>query len=110
MTSSNLLALAPWIALLAAPLAVLAAITLRRSHLASALTAGAGLAGSAACVPFAFPLAPRQVTSLFVVGRHALFYTGLLARASLAAVALSYGHLEKMEVMPAGLHLLALFG
>jgi len=108
MTSSNLLALAPWIALLAAPLAVLAAITLRRSHLASALTAGAGLAGSAACVPFAFPLAPRQVTSLFVVDRYALFYTGLLACASLAAVALSYGYLKKREEQPEEFYILLL--
>ncbi len=108
MTSSNLLALAPWIALLAAPLAVLAAITLRRNHLASALTAGAGLACCAICVPFAFPLAPRQVTSLFVVDRYALFYTGLLACASLAAVALSYGYLKKREEQPEEFYILLL--
>lgn len=106
MSGSDFLALAPLIVLALSPLAVMLSIMIRRSHRAAAAAAIAGLAVSFAMLRAAATVVPRQVTPLIVIDAYSLFYTGLIAAATLAVVLLSYGYLELQIVNREELYIL----
>src|SRR5262249_53170089 len=87
-------------------LVVMLGIVLKRNH---ALTAGLTLVGLTAAfisIYAAGSLAPRQVTSLLVVDRYALFYMGLIIASAAAVAALSYRYFESHNGRSEELYLL----
>jgi len=93
MTSADIFALLPLIFVGGAAVLVMLAVAVRRSHFASAALAVAGLAAGLVSLPYLCPMAPREVTSLLVIDRFALFYMGLVFAAAMAVVLFSYGYL-----------------
>jgi NADH-quinone oxidoreductase subunit N len=95
MNADDLTALAPLLVLAGAAVLVMLAAAFSRSHgLVAALTL-AGLAASIAALAIAWPLAPRQVTTLLRIDRYALFYMGLIMSAAFAVAMLSYDYLKQ---------------
>lgn len=106
MNARDITALLPLILLAGTANAVMLAIAFKRNH---ALAAGLTLAGMAAAFLSLFaasPLAPRQVTSLLLVDRYALFYMGLIIVSAAAVAVLSYEYLEKHDGRREELYLL----
>jgi len=106
MNARDILALLPLILTAGTALVVMLAIAFIRSH---ALAAGLTLLGLAAAFLSLFlaaPLAPRQVTSLLLVDRYALFYMGLIIVSAAVVVLLSYDYLERHDAHREELYLL----
>ena len=83
-------------------------IACKRSHaLAAALTL-VGLAAAFISIRAAVPLAPRQVTSLLLVDRYALFYIGLIILSAAAVAVFSYRYFENRDGHREELYLLLL--
>ncbi len=98
MTAPDLFPLLPLLVLAAAPIVVLLVTAVGRSHgLVVALTL-AGLALAFASLWVVAPLVPRQVTSLLVVDRYALFYVGLLVAAAFAVTLFAHGYLDAQDI------------
>ena len=97
MTSADILALLPLIFVGGAAVLVMLAVAVRRSHCASAALAVAGLAAGLVSLPYLCSMAPREVTSLLVIDRFALFYMGLVFAAAMAVVLFSYGYLAARD-------------
>lgn len=94
MSPNDIVALLPLLVIAAAAIVVMLGIALKRSH---ALAAGLTLAGLAAAfisIWAAVPLVPRQVTSLLILDRYALFYIGLIIASAATVVVLSYLYFE----------------
>lgn len=108
ISAADIIALLPILVISATAVVVMLVIAFRRSHaLAAGLTLG-GLASAFISIFLAVRLAPRQVTSLLLVDRFALFYVGLII-ASVAVVAmLSYDYFEHQDVHHEELYLLLL--
>jgi NADH-quinone oxidoreductase subunit N len=97
MSRTDLLVLLPVLILAASAVAALLAITIRRSHIATAgLTLG-GLALAFVSLFVASSAAPRQVTRLLRMDGYALFYIGLLVAAAFVVAVLSYGYLRNQR-------------
>lgn len=97
MTVRDLTAILPLLILSAAPVAVMLAITVRRSHAVSfALSTGA-VAAALLSLPPAASSAPRQVTPLLVVDAYALFFMALILLAGLTVLLVSYDYLKNQE-------------
>jgi NADH-quinone oxidoreductase subunit N len=108
MNAADIRALLPLLLIAGTSVVVMLGIALRRNH---ALAAGLTLAGLAAAfisIYAAAPLAPRQVTSLILVDRYALFYMGLIIASATAVAALSYEYLENHDGHREELYLLLL--
>lgn len=95
MTIMDFRALLPLIVITATALLVMLVIAFYRSHAFAALLTLAGIALSFYTLTTAYGLVPRQATTLLIVDRYSLFYTGLVLAASFAVVLLSYGYLKK---------------
>lgn len=94
MNAAEMLALLPLLVIAGASVVVMLAIAFNRNH---AFVAGLTLVGLAAAfisLYAAAPLAPRQVTSLLLVDRYALFYMGLIIASAEAVAVLSYHYFE----------------
>jgi len=94
MSPTDLIALLPLLVIAGTSVVVMFGIAFKRNH---ALTAGLTLVGLTAAfisIYAAASLAPRQVTSLLVVDRYALFYMGLIIASAAAVAALSYRYFE----------------
>lgn len=94
ITTSDLVALLPWLVLAAGALAVMLGIAFRRDHRLAAGLALATLALALLSLPVAATAAPRDVTPLLRVDGYALLYTAILVAATAAVAALSYGYLR----------------
>lgn len=106
MNATDTLALLPLLLLAGTAVVVMLGIAAKRSH---ALTAGLTLAGFAASLLSIFasaPLVPRQVTSLLLVDRYALFYIGLIIASAAAVAVLSYQYFAKHDGQREELYLL----
>jgi NADH-quinone oxidoreductase subunit N len=90
MNGADAIAILPFLVLMAAVVAALLSIAVRRDHRLSACVCAIGLALAWAAVPAAAIEAPRQVTPLFVIDGYALFYLGLVLASALAVALLSY--------------------
>jgi NADH-quinone oxidoreductase subunit N len=108
MNAADLLALFPLLLIAGTVVVVMLGIAFKRSH---ALAAGLTLVGLTAAfisISTAAPLAPRQVTSLLLVDRYALFYMGLIIASAAVVAMLSYQYFEKYDGHREELYLLLL--
>jgi len=97
INARDIIALLPILVISATAVLVMMGIAWKRSHvLASGLT-HVGLAGAFLSIFAAVPLAPRQVTSLLLVDRFALFYMGLIIASALVVAALSYDYFKNRD-------------
>ena len=106
MSPTDLIALLPLLVIAGTSVVVMLGIAFKRNH---ALTAGLTLVGLTAAfisIYAAASLAPRQVTSLLVVDRYALFYMGLIIASAAAVAALSYQYFESHDGHSEELYLL----
>lgn len=90
MTGVDAIALLPFLVLVAAVVAALLVIAVRRDHRLSAAVCALGLAIAWAVIPVAATTIPQQVTPLFVIDGYTLFYLGLIVASTLAVALLSY--------------------
>jgi NADH-quinone oxidoreductase subunit N len=108
MNLADIFALLPLLLIAGTSVVVMLGIAFKRNH---ALTAGLTLVGLTAAfisIYAAASLAPRQVTSLLLVDRYALFYMGLIIASAAAVAALSYQYLENHDGHCEELYLLLL--
>jgi|SRR5215469_4470966 len=108
MNAADTLALLPLIVLSGAAVLVMLGIAFRRSHALAALLTLTGLAAAFISISAAVPLVPRQVTSLLLVDRYALFYTGVIIASAAAVAVFSYRYFENHNVHREELYLLLL--
>jgi NADH-quinone oxidoreductase subunit N len=108
MSPTDILALLPLLVIAGTSIVVMLGIAFKRNH---ALAAGLTLVG----LTFAFvsiyavaSMAPRQVMSVLLIDRYALFYMGLIIASAAAVAALSYGYLQEHEGQHEELYLLLL--
>ena len=106
MNSADMLALLPLLLLAGTAVAVMLGIAVKRSHMLAAGLAFAGLTASFLSVWWIAPLVPRQVTSLLLVDRYALFYLALIIASAVAVAVLSYRYFAKQDVQREELYLL----
>jgi NADH-quinone oxidoreductase subunit N len=109
MSDIRLLALSPYIVLLATAVLVMLVSTFSRSHGLSMGLTEAGLAGALACVVAVASSTDRRATSLLRLDDFALYFVGLLVVVTIAVTALSYGYLERTERRRADFYTLILF-
>jgi NADH-quinone oxidoreductase subunit N len=108
VNAADTLALLPLILIAVTAVIVMLGIACKRSHtLAVALTL-VGLAAAFISISAAEQLAPRQVTSLILVDRYALFYIGLIILSAIAVAVLSYQYFENHDGQREELYLLLL--
>ena len=96
MTSSDLIALAPFTVIGTAAVAALLLIALRRHHGLTAFLAAGGFGLALIAAYLIAPFLPRTVTGLLDLDRFSLFYTSLLLSAGLAVSLLSYRYLSQL--------------
>ena len=95
MTSTGLIALLPFIVIVASATIILLLAAFHRSpRLTTGLTM-TGLAFALATIPAPWNPASKQIGTLFVVDGFAAFYMGLIFAGSLVVAALSYSYLER---------------
>src|SRR5262249_35104883 len=97
MTTDDLIALSPLLAIAAASVAAMMVIAFYRNRLVALVCALAGIALAFALLPVAASRAPRQITPLLILDQYSLFYLGLLFIASFVVALLAYGYLGKLE-------------
>jgi NADH-quinone oxidoreductase subunit N len=108
MNAADILALFPLLLIAGSAIVVMLAIAFKRNH---ALAAGLTLIGLAAAfisLWAAAQLAPRQVTSLLLVDRYALFYMGLIIASAAVVAMLCYQYFENHDGQREELYLLLL--
>jgi NADH-quinone oxidoreductase subunit N len=98
MQAQDFVSILPLIVLAATSILVMAAVAIRRSHVASLLITVAGLSVALAALGPSSSAAPRHVTPLFIIDGYALFFTGLILAASIATAVLCYGYLERHDI------------
>ncbi|MGA8272169.1 MAG: NADH-quinone oxidoreductase subunit N [Candidatus Sulfotelmatobacter sp.] len=94
MNTADILALLPLLLIAGTAVVVMLGIAFRRNHILAAGLTLAGLTGAFISIFAAAPLAPRQVTSLLLVDRFALFYIGLIVASAAVVAMLSYRYFE----------------
>ena len=108
MNAADILALLPLLLIAATSVLVMLGIAFKRNHVLAAGLTLVGLAVAFVSIYAAAPLAPRQVTSLLLVDRYALFYMGLIIASAAAVAQLSYQYLENHDDHREELYLLLL--
>jgi NADH-quinone oxidoreductase subunit N len=94
MNAADILVLLPLLLIAGTSVVVMLAIAFKRNHAFAAVLTLVGLAAAFISLYAAAPLAPRQVTSLLLVDRYALFYMGLIIASAAAVAVLSYHYFE----------------
>ena len=108
MTPSDCLAVLPLILIAGTSILVMMSIVYKRIHaLAAALTVG-GLVVAFYSLLWVTPLVPRQVTTLLIIDRYALFYMGFIIASAAAVAMLSYPYFQKHTEHREELYLLLL--
>jgi NADH-quinone oxidoreductase subunit N len=104
--AKDIIALLPILLIFATAAVVMLSIAVKRSQaLALGLTL-AGLAAAFLSIFVALRLAPRQVTSLLLVDRFALFYMGLIIASAAVVAGLSYDYFKNRDEHREELYLL----
>ncbi len=108
MSARDFVALLPMLLIAATAVVLMLGIACKRdAALAAGLTL-AGLASAFVSLWIAVSAAPRQVTSLLLIDRYALFYTGLVIASAAVVTVLSYQYFEKHEGQREELYVLLL--
>ena len=97
ISARDIIALLPILVISATAVLVMMGIAWKRSHV---LAAGLTFVGGAAAflsIFAAVPISPRQVTSLLLVDRFALFYMGLIIASALVVAGLSYDYFKNRD-------------
>jgi NADH-quinone oxidoreductase subunit N len=94
VNAADTIALLPLILIAATAVTVMLGIACKRSHALAVGLALVGLIAAFISIAAAVPLAPRQVTSLLLVDRYALFYIGLIICSAAAVAGFSYQYFE----------------
>jgi NADH-quinone oxidoreductase subunit N len=97
INASDIIALLPILLISATAVLLMLGIALRRSHAPAAGLTLVGLASGFVSIFAALPIAPRQVTSLLLIDRFALFYMGLIIASAAVVAALSYDYLRNRD-------------
>lgn len=97
MTNVDISALLPLIVLAATAVVVMLLIAFYRCHILSAILTLLGITASLATLINAYPILPRQITTLLLLDHYAFFYICLILAASFVVVVLSYGYFKKRE-------------
>ncbi|MGH9377550.1 MAG: NADH-quinone oxidoreductase subunit N, partial [Terriglobia bacterium] len=108
MSATDLFTILPLLILGGASVVVMVVIAIRRNHAVTLALTLIGLAAAFASLFWVAQDAPRQVSSLLVVDRYALFYMGLVIAATFAVALLSYSYFERREDDPEELYVLLL--
>lgn len=104
----DIIALLPILLTAATAVLVMLGIALKRSHALAAGLTLVGLTGAFISIFLALPFAPRQVTSLLLIDRFALFYIGLIIASAAVVAMLSYDYFEHQHIHHDELYLLLL--
>ncbi len=94
MTGSELTLSLPFIVLAAAPVIVMLVIAFRRSHALTCVLTFTGIVLTLVALAAVSSKVPGPITSLLILDRYALLYSGLVLLAGLAVVLLSYDYLK----------------
>jgi len=97
ISRSEILALLPMMAIGGGAIVLMAAIAWKRRHALAAAVAVLAIAAACASLFAAATVAPRQVTSLLLVDRFALFNAGLILFTAAATAVIAYPYFEKRE-------------
>jgi NADH-quinone oxidoreductase subunit N len=97
INARDIIALLPILVISATAVLVMMGIAWKRSPILTAGLTLIGLAGAFLSIFAAVPLAPRQVTSLLLVDRFALFYMGLIIASAWIEAALSYDYFKNRD-------------
>ena len=97
MNATDTIALLPLLFLAGTAVAVMLGIAVKRSHEIAATLTLIGFAASFVSVFAVTSLVPRQVTSLLLVDRYALFYLGLISASAAVVAVLSYQYFAKHD-------------
>ncbi|MGH9407712.1 MAG: NADH-quinone oxidoreductase subunit N [Terriglobia bacterium] len=108
MSTTDLFSLLPLLILGGAAVVVMIVIAIRRSHALTLALALIGLGAAFASLFWVAGAAPRRVTTLLVIDRYTLFYTGLVIAATFAVALLCYSYFERREGDPEELYVLLL--
>jgi NADH-quinone oxidoreductase subunit N len=108
MNAADIIALLPILVISATAVVVMLGIAVKRSHVFVAGLTLTGLAGAFLSIFAAAPLAPRQVTSLLLVDKFALFYMGVIIASAAVVAALSYDYFKNRYEHREELYLLLL--
>ena len=113
MNQDEVFALTPIMTLAAVIVAVMLAIAIKRSYLATAVLSASGIFITLLTLVCVWPEVPVQVTPLLLMDRYALFFIGLILLAGLAVLGFCYDYFKGREGENEELFLLmltALFG
>ena len=108
MSSLDVYALSPLIALSATSVLVMLGIAVKRNHEVSAGLTLAGLGAAFVLLRRVSAVTPHQVTSLIVIDRFALFYMGLIIAAAAIVTLQVYGYLKRRHFQPEEFYILLL--
>ena len=108
MSTRDLFALLPLLSIAVSAVVVMLGIAFKRAPALAAGLTFAGLTAAFLSACAAVPVVPRQVTSLLLVDRYALFYMGLIIASAAVVAVLSYMYCEKHEGQREELYLLLL--
>jgi NADH-quinone oxidoreductase subunit N len=108
MTTGDLFALFPLLLIAASAVVVMLGIAFKRSPALAAGLTLAGLTAALISIGAALPVVPRQVTSLLLIDKYALFYTGLIVASAAVVTVLCYQYFEEREGQREELYLLLL--
>ena len=108
MTTRDLFALLPLLLIAASAVVVMLGIAFKRDPALAAGLTLLGLMAAFVSIWAAASAVPRQVTSLLLVDRYALFYTALIIASAAVVTVLSYQYFESHEGQREELYLLLL--
>lgn len=108
LDAADMISSLPILVLSATAVVVMLGIAVKRSHALAARLTVAGLAAAFISIFAAVPIAPRQVTSLLLLDRFALFYTGLIIASAAVVVVLSFAFFKNKAIHHEELYLLLL--
>jgi NADH-quinone oxidoreductase subunit N len=108
MNVADISAVLPLLVIAGASIVVMLGIAFQRSHALAAVLTFVGLLAAFISLYAVAPLAPRQVTSLLLIDRYALFYMGLIVASAAAVAVLSYPYFENHDGYREELYLLLL--
>jgi NADH-quinone oxidoreductase subunit N len=113
VSATDLASLAPLMIVGATAIVAMLATAFRRDHGLTATITILGLVVAACSLAIPATLASRQVTSLLIMDRFTIFFSMLILSATVAAVMLTHGYLERCSVRREEMYvlmLLAAFG